>query len=116
GRAVEAPDVPRRFGADAVDRADIAAVGCGRGGLLQFPKILRKTGDRRRRVDDIFGAVEGEGPPAFGKMPVVADIDAELAVGGLEHRPTRIAGLKKEFFVEAGDLRNVGLAVLAEIF
>src|SRR3546814_4173944 len=46
---------------------------------------------------------------------VVADVDAEPAVGGVEHRPAGVAGLEEELLVEAGDLRDVGLAVLAEV-
>ena len=48
-------------------------------------------------------------------MPVVADIDAEPAIGGLEHRIAEIARLEEEFLIEARDLRDVDLAELAEI-
>ena len=51
-----------------------------------------------------------------GKMTVVADVDAELDVRGLEHRVAQVAGLEEELLVETRiDLRNVRLAVLAEV-
>src|SRR3546814_1839339 len=53
--------------------------------------------------------------PALREVAVVADVDAEPAVGGVEHRPAGVAGLEEELLVEAGDLRDVGLAVLAEV-
>src|SRR3546814_6049093 len=49
------------------------------------------------------------------EVAVVADVDAEPAVGGVEHRPAGVAGLEEELLLEAGDLRDVGLAVLAEV-
>ena len=64
--AVELADVPRRFLADAVDGADIDAVGDGGGRLLQLPQIFAEAGDGRGRIDDVVGAIEGEGTPAFG--------------------------------------------------
>lgn len=48
-------------------------------------------------------------------MSVVADVDAELAVAGLEDRICRRARLEEEFLPEAGDLWDMGLAVFAEI-
>src|SRR5688572_12421406 len=48
--AVELADVPRRLGADAVDRTDEVAVRDRVCGLLELPQILREPGDRRRRV------------------------------------------------------------------
>jgi len=48
-------------------------------------------------------------------MAVVADIDAELAIAGVEHGVVGRARLEEEFLPEAGDMRNMGLAILAEI-
>ena len=49
-------------------------------------------------------------------MPVVADVDAELDVGGLEHGIAQVAGLEEKLLVETGiDLRDVGLPILAEV-
>jgi len=40
------PDVPRRFGAHAIDRADEIAVGDGVRGLLDLPEMLAQARDR----------------------------------------------------------------------
>ena len=49
-------------------------------------------------------------------MAVVANVNAELDVGGIEHRVPGIARLEEELLVKTGvDLRNVCLAVLAEV-
>jgi hypothetical protein len=42
--AVELADVPRRLGADAVDGADVVAVGDGVGRLLDLPQVLGEAG------------------------------------------------------------------------
>src|SRR4051812_10267340 len=44
--SVELADIPRRFRADPVDRADVTAVCHRRGRLLQFPEMLRESGNR----------------------------------------------------------------------
>src|SRR5207247_8281356 len=93
--AVEAADAPRLLGADTVDGADVAAVGHRRGRLLELPEILAEPGHGGGGIDDIFRAVQRQRPPAFGEVAVVADIDAELAVGGLEHRIAEITGLEE---------------------
>src|SRR4029434_9565074 len=113
---VELADVPGRLRAHAIDRADIDAVGDRGRRLLQVPEILAETGDGRRRVPDQLGAVERERTPALGEVPVVADVDAELADLGIEHGIAEIARLEEELLVEAGDLRDMHLAELAEIF
>src|SRR5262245_61723576 len=81
--AVELTDVPRRLGADAVDRADEVAVRDRVCGLLDLPQILREPGDRRRRVVDNLGAVEAERARTLGEVAVVADVHADLRVAGL---------------------------------
>ncbi len=48
-------------------------------------------------------------------MPVVADVHADLADGGVEDRPAEVAGLEVVLLPEALDLRDVVLAVLAEV-
>ncbi len=52
--------------------------------------------------------------PALGEVAVVADVDADLADGGVEDRPAEIAGAEVELLPEALDLRDVVLAVGAE--
>ena len=48
-------------------------------------------------------------------MPVIADIDANPAIGGIEYRPIGSTRLEEELFPETSDMRKVRLAVLAEI-
>src|SRR3546814_5077038 len=84
------------------------------GRLLQLPEILAQARDRGRGVHDVLGTGQRQRAPALREVAVVADVDAEPAVGGVEHRPAGVAGLEEELLVEAGDLRDVGLAVLAE--
>ena len=78
-----------RLDADAVDRADVVHVRDRRRRLLEPPEVLAQAAMRRRRVEHDLGAVEAEAPPALGEVPVVADVDADLADGGLEDRDTR---------------------------
>ena len=61
-------------------------------------------------------AVQRQRAPAFREMAVVADVDAELDVCGLEHRVAQVARLEEELLVEARiDLRDVRLAIFAEV-
>ena len=115
GRAVEAADVPRRFGADAVAAGHEVAVGDGVRRLLELPQVLRQAGDGRRRVEDDLGAVQAEQPRAFGKVAVVADVDADGRVARLEHRVAEVARLEEVLLPEPAGVRDVVLAVLAEI-
>jgi hypothetical protein len=48
-------------------------------------------------------------------VAVVADVDADLADGGVEHRVAEVAGPEVELLPEALDLGDVGLAVLAQV-
>src|SRR5262245_8855015 len=89
--AVELADVPWRLGADAVDRADEVAIGDRVRGLLELPQILREPRHRRRRVVDDLGAVEAERACTLGEVAVVADVDADLRVAGLERRIAEVA-------------------------
>ena len=114
-RAVEAADVPRRLGADAVRRRDEVAVRHGVRGLLELPEVLREAGDRRRRVEDDLGAVQAERARALGEVAVVADVDADLRVPRLEDRVAEVARLEEVLLPEAGGVRDVVLAVLAEV-
>src|SRR5258708_28739755 len=93
-RAIEPADAPRLLRADAVDRADITAVGHGGCRLLELPQILAEAGHRGRGIDDVLGAVQRERAPALRKVPVVADIDTELAEGAVEHPIAAIARLE----------------------
>jgi hypothetical protein len=46
---------------------------------------------------------------------LVADVEPNLAVSGVEDRITEVARLEKELLPEAGNLRDVHLAVFAEV-
>src|SRR5664280_336070 len=114
-RAVEFADIPRGFGAHAVDGADEIAVGDGVGGLLQLPQILAETGDGGRGVEDDLGAGQSQSARAFGEVAVVADVDADFDEAEVEDGEAEVAGAEVELLPEAGrDVRDVALAVLAE--
>src|SRR3546814_13662398 len=91
GRAVELADVPGRLAADPVHRADEAAVGDGRGRLLQLPEILAQARDRGRGVHDVLGTGQRQRAPALRDVAVVADVDAEPAVGRVAPAPAGVA-------------------------
>src|SRR5260221_10986547 len=104
-----------RLHADAVDRADPVAVGDGMRHLLDLPEVHREPARGRRGDVDDLGAVEGQGAGALGEVPVVADVDADLGVFGLEDGVAQVAGPEVELLPEAGDLWDVRLAILAEV-
>src|SRR5579863_1289185 len=108
---VKFADVPRRLGADAIDRANEVGVGDGMRGLFELPQIFGQAGDRGRRIEHDLRPAEAERTRAFRKMAVVADVYADLAVLGLEHRITEIAGAEIEFLPETRQaMRNMVLA------
>jgi hypothetical protein len=94
-RPVEFAHVHRRgpglFRADPIDGTDEDTVGRRRCRLLELPEILAQARNRGRRVDDVFGPVQRERPPAFGEMAVIADVDAEFDVGRVEYGVAGIA-------------------------
>src|SRR5579859_3403703 len=100
--------------ADAVDRAHEVLVGDRRAGLLQPPQVLRQATAGRGRVEDDLGAGQAERPPALGEVPLVADVHADPAHRGVEHRVAEVPGAEVVLLPEALHLREVVLAVLAE--
>ena len=114
--AVELADLPRLLDADAIDGADEVPVGDGVRRLLELPEILAQAGDGRGGVEDDLGAGKAERARALGEVAVVADVDADLGEAEVEDRVPEVAGAEVELLPEAGrDVRDVGLAVLAEI-
>src|SRR5262249_4779166 len=114
--AVEFADVPWPFFADSVDRADEVTVRNGVSRLLKLPQIFRMAGSRRRRNKDNLCAVESESACAFRKVAIVADIDADFGICGLEHRITEIPRREVELLPKSRQtVRNMRLAILAEI-
>ena len=100
--------------AHPVDRGDEVLVGHRGRGLLELPQVGRQAPAGGRRVVDDLRAREPQRAPALGEVPVVADVDADPADGGVPHRPAQVAGPEVELLPEALHLRDVVLAVLAE--
>src|SRR6266404_2883384 len=114
-RAVELADVPRCLDADPIDTSHEVAV-CHRvRGLLELPQVLRQALHRRRRIEHDLGTVQAEQSRAFGEVAVIADVDADRGVPRLEDGIAEVAGLEEELLPEAGRVRDVDLAVLAEV-
>src|SRR2546423_13529003 len=90
-------------------------VGARGGRLLELPRVGGQAAARGGRVEADRGAVEPERPPALGEVPVVADVHADLTDGRVEHRVAQIAGPEVELLPKALDLRDVRLAVLAQV-
>ena len=105
----------RGLGADAVVGADEDAVGDGGARLLDIPDVIAHTLEGRGRVKNKLRTAQRQRAPAFREMPVVADIDADLADGGIEHRIAEVAGREVELLVEALDLWDVDLAEGAQV-
>src|SRR5437016_1740556 len=75
--AIEFADVPGHFVADPVYRADEVTISDGVGRLLQLPKVFRKSCHGCRWIENDFCAVQSQRAGAFGKMPVITDVDAD---------------------------------------
>ena len=101
--------------ADPVDGGDEVLVGDGGRGLLELPQVGGQAPAGGGGVVDDLGAGQAEGAPALGEVAVVADVDADPADGGVEHRPAEVARAEVVLLPEALDLRDVVLAVLAEV-
>src|SRR6266566_4269306 len=114
GGAVEVV-VAEILDAHPVDRTDEVLVRDGGGRLLQLPQVAGQAPAGRRRVEDDLCPVQPERAPALREVPVVADVDADPADRGVERRVAEVAGPEVELLPEAADVRQVGLAVLAEV-
>src|SRR5262249_51928558 len=90
--AVELADAPRILKARPINGADEVLVRHGVRRLLELPQVLRQPGHGGRRVEYDLGPVQPEAPRPFREVPVVADVDADLADPRLEHRVTEVAG------------------------
>src|SRR5574341_1627298 len=97
GVHAEAPAVEADalFLSDPVDpeNVDVVRKGVGRDGLL--PEMAGVLGRGVRREYD-FGALERQDARPFGEEVVPADLDADPAVRGLEHREPAVARRKVE--------------------
>src|SRR5215831_11270930 len=82
---IKLSNIPRLLAADSVNGADEIAVRDGVGGLFQFPQILAETGDCGGRIEHDLRAIQPKSASAFREVTVVADIDSDVCVFGLEH-------------------------------
>ncbi len=115
--AVELPDVPGCLFPDAIDCPHEIAVGGGVRRLLKFPKIFAESGDRRRRVEDNFGAIEAKDARSFWEMAVVANIDADASEFRVKNQVPSIARREIKLLPKArSNLRDVVLPIFAEVF
>ena len=90
------------------------AVRDGRARPLDLPEPVRQAGLGGVRVEDDVRAVQAELAPSLGEVPVVADVHADLADGGVEDRVAEVARAEVELLPEPVEVRQVVLAVLAE--
>src|SRR5439155_15432912 len=96
--------------------SDEISVRDGMCGLFEFPKIFRKSGHCRRRVEYYLCPVQAQAARAFRKMPVVTDINADSCKCRIETRISQIPRSKIKFFPKTRiDVRDVRLPVLAQI-
>src|SRR3954468_23812652 len=100
--------------ADPVVGGDEVLVVGGGGRLLDVPEPVRQTGLGGRGVEDDLRVVQAELAPALREVPVVADVDADPADRGVEHRVAQVARAEVELLPELRQVRDVVLAVLAE--
>src|SRR5262249_19734239 len=105
--------VAQRLDADAVDCADPVAVGDRVRDLLDLPQVHREAPRGRRGDVDDLGAVQPQAAGAFREVAIIADIDADPGIPGLEHRVAEVAGPEVELLPEPFDLRDVRLAIFA---
>src|SRR6266536_3765496 len=103
------------FDADPVDGPNEVAVGHRVADLLDAPEVFAQSARRRARDEHHLRAVEAQGAGALREMAVVADIHADLAHRRLEDGIAQVAGPEVELLPEALDVRDVRLAVLAEV-
>src|SRR2546428_443468 len=78
--------------------------------------VSNVIGDRRRGVEGDLGAGEAEGQRPCREVAIVADVDADLAHPGREHRIAEIPRPEIELLPEPGPaVGQVALPVLAEV-
>src|ERR1035437_1118988 len=117
GLAIELADGPGFLDADAIDCANKVLVGYGMGGLFEPPEIFAQAGNRSRRIEDDFRAIQPQATRPVGEMAVVADINPDLAHCGVENRVAQVAGTEIELLPKPrGAVGDVALAILAEVF
>src|SRR5439155_6086445 len=96
--AIELADVPRLLVSNTIDGPDKVTIGNCVCRLFQLPKILRQARNCCRWIEDDLSAVQTEGASAFGKVPVIANVNADAREGRVECRITQIARTKIKLF------------------
>src|ERR1700676_137498 len=111
---VELADFPGLLRTDAIDGRDKIRIGDSMRGLLQLPKIFRKSRDGSGRIVDNLRAIESENPRTLGKVPIVANIHADSVVTRLENRIAGIPGREIKFLPKSRmAVRDVMLAIFS---
>ena len=75
-RAVKSAEFPGFFQPNAIIGTNKNTVGDRLGRLLKLPQILGFTSRSGRRIEQNFGAFQGQDPGTFGKMAVITDVDS----------------------------------------
>src|SRR5579862_5501472 len=113
---VKLSDAPRLFGSHTIDRTDKVAVRNSVNRLLEFPQILRESGNSRRRIEYDLRAIQAEDSRAFREVTVIANINADSRVLCFKHWIAEIAGCEIKLLPKSGmTMRNVVLAIFAKI-
>jgi hypothetical protein len=116
GGAVEFTQIPRLFSTNSVNTAHEVAISDGMSGLFDLPQILTQSGDGGRGIVDNFGTVQAQASGTIREVTIVADVDTDLGVSGLENGVAEVSWLEEELFPETSGVGNVVLSVLAEVF
>jgi len=103
------------FDTNAVDRADLIHVCNSRSWLLEAPDVFRQTTACCRWVEHNFCTVESECTPAFWEVAVVTDVHANFANCSIKNWVTMCARCEVVLLPKTRNLRNVLLAILAEV-
>src|SRR5262245_7796036 len=86
------------------------------GRLFESPEIFAQASDGRGRIKHNLRSVQTEDARAFGKMAVVANVNADVGKLRFEYGVSQIARFEVKLFPEArGAMRYVMLSVLPQV-
>src|SRR5688572_29152299 len=88
--------------ADAIDRPDEVTISDSVSRLFQLPQILRKPGDRCRRIENNFRSIQAKHTCPLGEVAVVTNINPDTSEGGVESWITEITRTEIEPLPEPG--------------
>src|SRR5947209_8268729 len=83
--------------------------------LLDLPQVHREAARGGRGDVDDLRAIEAQAAGALREVAVVTDVDANARILRVEDGVAEIAGAEVELLPEALHLRNVRLAILAQV-